>query len=310
MEEAVNTWLIRSYKKQFEEYIEIKRQLEVYGLYTDVECDPTNIDFAEWLASKYSNYRTMDWYMKNVLWIYWVRGDDEEIDVDVLTGDLPGFKTYEEYKDTWIYKWNKEVPWVEEKPWLEDRIWKDPINDIHHGKKEGEESSDDAWSHYSPIDEWEDYEHTTYIETDVNSNQNTYNNVCQIFKNHAGMTNDDAIQSDQEWFDERKPMEDNDHIGDSDDYLITSDASYYVNEEEEKFNEKTSKLLGIPYKRPPTFRSEKFKVIKYSFGQVEEYVGIKEHEYEIWLRTKENVSQVYEEIFRKKDEGWSMTRMK
>ncbi|GKF32583.1 hypothetical protein Tco_0102381 [Tanacetum coccineum] len=91
----------------------------------------------------------MDWYMKNELWIYWTRGDDEEvitdnelsnpgdrnfieetriaeifrietdifqfetplceafkefnyllkIDIDVLTNDIPRFKTYDEYKD-------------------------------------------------------------------------------------------------------------------------------------------------------------------------------------------------------------------
>ncbi|GKB18148.1 hypothetical protein Tco_0852071, partial [Tanacetum coccineum] len=35
---VISTWLIRNYKKQFDEYMEIKRQLEVYGLYTDVEC--------------------------------------------------------------------------------------------------------------------------------------------------------------------------------------------------------------------------------------------------------------------------------
>nr|GEW49554.1 hypothetical protein [Tanacetum cinerariifolium] len=29
-----------------------------------------------------------------------------EIDVDVLTNDIHGFKTYEEYKDDWIYEWN------------------------------------------------------------------------------------------------------------------------------------------------------------------------------------------------------------
>ncbi|GJZ71324.1 hypothetical protein Tco_0635175 [Tanacetum coccineum] len=98
------------------------------GIDTDVECDPTNLDFAIWLASKFSNHRTMDWYTKNALWIYWKRGDDVEIDVDVLTGDLRGFKTYEAYKDAWIYEWNKEVPCVEEKSWLEDGFWKEHIN--------------------------------------------------------------------------------------------------------------------------------------------------------------------------------------
>ncbi|GJZ85265.1 hypothetical protein Tco_0650604 [Tanacetum coccineum] len=267
------------YKKQFDEYMEIKRQLEVYGLCTDVECDPTNIDFTEWLASKFEEMieevliddelssleeKTMGEENK-IAEIFRIETNMLhfetplckafkefnyllQIDVHVLTRDLSGFKTYKEYKDASIYEWNKEVPWVEEKPWLKDGIWKEPIDELEDGdlkdealkekailegswghknrkglifcswlkqcfgnyheldykvitmlqehwwgKKEEEESSDDAWSHYSPIDEWKDYEHTTYIETDVNSNQNTYNDVCQMFKDHAGMTNDDAI---------------------------------------------------------------------------------------------------------------------
>ncbi|GKE96218.1 hypothetical protein Tco_1581073 [Tanacetum coccineum] len=79
VEGIVGTWLIRSYKKQFKEYMEIKSQLEVCGINTMVECDPTNIDFAEWLASKFSNHRIMHWYTKNALWLYWKRGDDEEV---------------------------------------------------------------------------------------------------------------------------------------------------------------------------------------------------------------------------------------
>ncbi|GJU74589.1 hypothetical protein Tco_1265994 [Tanacetum coccineum] len=79
VEEVVSTWLIRSYKKQFEEYMEIKRQLEVRGINTDVECDPTNEDFAKWLASKFNTHMTMDWYTKDALWLYWKRRDDEII---------------------------------------------------------------------------------------------------------------------------------------------------------------------------------------------------------------------------------------
>nr|GFB73477.1 zf-BED domain-containing protein [Tanacetum cinerariifolium] len=47
IEEVVSTWLIRSYKKQFKEYTEIKRRLKVYGLYTDIECDASNLNFIE-----------------------------------------------------------------------------------------------------------------------------------------------------------------------------------------------------------------------------------------------------------------------
>ncbi|GJW47515.1 retrovirus-related pol polyprotein from transposon TNT 1-94 [Tanacetum coccineum] len=34
-----------------------------------------------------------------------------KVDPDLLTKDIIGFKTYEDYKDDWIYEWNKDVPW-------------------------------------------------------------------------------------------------------------------------------------------------------------------------------------------------------
>ncbi|GKA42437.1 putative reverse transcriptase domain-containing protein [Tanacetum coccineum] len=39
-----------------------------------------------------------------------------KVDSDLLTKDIVGFKTYEDYKDDRIYEWNKDVPWVDEKP--------------------------------------------------------------------------------------------------------------------------------------------------------------------------------------------------
>ncbi|GKB62193.1 hypothetical protein Tco_0918379 [Tanacetum coccineum] len=38
-----------------------------------------------------------------------------QIDPDLLTNDIEGFKTYEDYKNDWFYEWNKVVPWVNEK---------------------------------------------------------------------------------------------------------------------------------------------------------------------------------------------------
>ncbi|GJU14021.1 hypothetical protein Tco_1136417 [Tanacetum coccineum] len=49
-----------------------------------------------------------------------------KVDPDLLTKDIMGFKTYEDYKDDWIYEWNKNVPWVYDKPWLNNGIWKEP----------------------------------------------------------------------------------------------------------------------------------------------------------------------------------------
>ncbi|GJV68042.1 hypothetical protein Tco_1483551 [Tanacetum coccineum] len=57
-----------------------------------------------------------------------------KIDPDVLTSDIVRFKTYDEYKDDWIYEWNKNVPWVHENPWTENGVWKEPSPIKHHCK--------------------------------------------------------------------------------------------------------------------------------------------------------------------------------
>ncbi|GJS96709.1 hypothetical protein Tco_0803677 [Tanacetum coccineum] len=165
--------------KQFNEYIEIKKQWMTHGIDADMEYDPSDVDFVEWIASKFSNHSTMDWYTKNALWMYWIIGDDEEvltdkelydlegthvnaydevteifrietnifdfetplcnalnefnyllkIDTNLLTRDIPGFKTYDEYKNAWIYEWDKDVPWVPEEPWSKNRV---PYEIIDH----------------------------------------------------------------------------------------------------------------------------------------------------------------------------------
>ncbi|GKB83142.1 hypothetical protein Tco_0950037 [Tanacetum coccineum] len=65
------------YKKQLNEYMEIKKQWVTYGIDADIEYDPSNVEFAKWLASKFYNHKKMDQYTKNALWIYRTRGDDK-----------------------------------------------------------------------------------------------------------------------------------------------------------------------------------------------------------------------------------------
>ncbi|GJZ76747.1 hypothetical protein Tco_0641419, partial [Tanacetum coccineum] len=55
-----------------------------------------------------------------------------QIDPDVLTKDIDGFKTYKDYKDDWIYERNKDVLWVHEKPWMDDGVWKEPTPVVHY----------------------------------------------------------------------------------------------------------------------------------------------------------------------------------
>ncbi|GKE28001.1 ulp1 protease family, C-terminal catalytic domain-containing protein, partial [Tanacetum coccineum] len=61
--------------------------------------------------------------------------DEESSDnEDDIAEDIMGFKTYEHYKDDWIYEWNENVPWVYDKPWLDNGIWKEPTPVKHHCK--------------------------------------------------------------------------------------------------------------------------------------------------------------------------------
>ncbi|GKC07683.1 hypothetical protein Tco_0999293 [Tanacetum coccineum] len=98
-----------SYKKQFEEYMKIKRQYEVYRLYINVLRDLYNTEFSEWLALKFCNHRTMDWYTKKALWIYWKRGDDEVVLIDEEISDLEDEKLINENEIAKIFKIKTDI---------------------------------------------------------------------------------------------------------------------------------------------------------------------------------------------------------
>nr|GEV58800.1 hypothetical protein [Tanacetum cinerariifolium] len=72
-----------------------------------------------------------------------------KIDLDVLTKDIKGFKTYEEYKDDWIYEWNKDISWVDEKPWTINVEWKEPKPVKHYCKPFNYKTGCSEWPIYS-----------------------------------------------------------------------------------------------------------------------------------------------------------------
>ncbi|GJV13073.1 hypothetical protein Tco_1354614 [Tanacetum coccineum] len=94
---------------------------------------------------------------------------------------------------------------------------------LEGSKKEEEEPSEDAWSHYSSIDEWEDFGRANHIGTNVNSDYNPYLDTSRILNNHVGINND-PIEDEQEL-----TRDDSDDIGDFDDYLVSHDAPYFAN---------------------------------------------------------------------------------
>ncbi|GJZ63604.1 hypothetical protein Tco_0620025 [Tanacetum coccineum] len=59
---------------------------------------------------------------------------------------------------------------------------------------------------------------------------------------------------------------------------------------------------------PPVCNIRKYMIIKYSFNDDEEYVAVKEYEYDDLIMTRRDACQAYQEIFRIIDEGWMVTR--
>ncbi|GKB35992.1 hypothetical protein Tco_0880934 [Tanacetum coccineum] len=57
-------------------------------------------------------------------------------------------------------------------------------------------------------------------------------------------------------------------------------------------------------------RVDKFKVIKYTIEGNEEFLAICTRECDSWAQTVNRVSSIYQDIFRKKDEGWTVHRTK
>ncbi|GJZ25791.1 hypothetical protein Tco_0570044 [Tanacetum coccineum] len=240
----------------------------------DMGFDPSDIAFTEWLGSKFFNYKTMDHYTMKALWIYWIKGDDEveltdeefsdnedeiakvfridtnifdyetpicsaynefnyllKVDPDLLTKDIMVFKTYDDYKDDWIYKWNKDVPWVDEKPWT-DTGWYEALEDSelkdealrNKAIMEGFIKDDDDESSYEQMRRWDIY--TNYDDTyKTNHDDNESVELCEVHE-------------------------------------------------------------------PLVSTIQRFEMIKYSFGQGEEYVAIKEDEYENLASTSNNACLV------------------
>nr|GEX70331.1 hypothetical protein [Tanacetum cinerariifolium] len=54
----------------------------------------------------------------------------------------------------------------------------------------------------------------------------------------------------------------------------------------------------------------RFEIVKYSFRQDEEYVAVKEDEYEDLTSTSEDACRAYQEIFRMMDNGWMRPTMR
>ncbi|GJT96424.1 hypothetical protein Tco_1091942 [Tanacetum coccineum] len=286
------------------------------------------------------NYKTMDQYTMKALWIYWIRGDDEveltdeessddedeiaevfridtnifdyetpicsafnefnyllKVDPDLLTKDIMGFKTYDDYKNDWIYEWNKDVPWVDEKPWTDTGVWTEPKPVKHTCEPFNYKTGCSEW----PTCSWKEDGYcnggnlpgTYIIENQLHYQDYEWYEAlddCELkeeaLRNKAIM--DGVINNDESCCELKRKWN----------IYTNYDDAYEINHEDNGNKE----LCEIH--EPPVCNIRKYMMIKYSFNDDEEYVAVKEDEYDDLIMTRRDACQAYQEIFWIMGEGW------
>ncbi|GJT15391.1 hypothetical protein Tco_0874097 [Tanacetum coccineum] len=133
-----------------------------------------------------------------------------------------------------------------------------------------------------------------------------------------GLLNDD-VSSDEEWEEHEYGNPPNDSFPKP--YLTINnekDKNHHNenNEDADKSSGKDlngasqSKNINNEQPNERICRVEKFKVIKYTIRGNEEFLAICSRQCDSWARTINGVSSIYHDIFRKKDEGWTVHRTK
>ncbi|GJV26156.1 hypothetical protein Tco_1378851 [Tanacetum coccineum] len=199
-----------------------------------------------------------------------------QINPDLLTKDIEGFKTYEDYKNDWIYEWNKDVPWVDEKPWTNARVWTEPTPVKHTCKPFNYKTGCSEW----PACSWRD---------DGYCNEGNLPGTCII--------GNQLHYQDYEWYEA---------LGDSElkDLALRNKAIMegVINEDDDESHNEREELCEIH--ELPVCNIRRYMIIKYSFNNDEENVAVKEDEYDDITITRKEAYLAYQEIFRIMDEGW------
>nr|GEV99576.1 putative reverse transcriptase domain-containing protein [Tanacetum cinerariifolium] len=81
-------------------------------------------------------------------------------------------------------------------------------------------------------------------------------------------------------------------------------------EKEEQHKEGRRDLFDDPAQKLPVYKVRRFEMIRYSFGQEEVYVDVKEYEYDDLTRTNDYACHAFQEIFRNMDERQDVPRIK
>ncbi|GKD80785.1 hypothetical protein Tco_1347624 [Tanacetum coccineum] len=203
------------------------------------------------------------------------------------------FKTYEDYKDDWIYEWNENVPWVYDKPWLDNGIWKEPTPVKQHCKPFNYKTECSEW----PTCSWRKdgcCNGGNFLGAYVIGNSLHYQDLGWYEALEDSELKEEALRN-KAIMEGLIEEEDNDESR----YKQRRRWNMYTNYEINHDVAEREELCEIH--EFPVCNIRSFEMIKYSFGQDKEYVAIKEDEYEDLARTSEDSCRAYQEIFRMMD---------
>ncbi|GJU33521.1 VIER F-box protein 2 [Tanacetum coccineum] len=204
-----------------------------------------------------------------------------QIDPDLLTKDIEGFKTYEDYKDDWIYEWNKDVPWVDEKPWTNAGIGQHVVGRMMDTVIE--ENLPGTYIIGNQL-RYQDYEWYEALEDSELKDEALRNKAIM-----EGFINED---DDESRYEQKRQWN----------IYTNYDDAYEINHEDNE-REELCEVHELP-----VCNIRRYMMIKYSFNNDEEYVAVKEDEYDDLTNTREKACRAYQKIFRIMDEGWMVTR--
>ncbi|GKA40002.1 hypothetical protein Tco_0732595, partial [Tanacetum coccineum] len=222
------------------------------------------------------------------------------IDPDLLTKDIEGFKTYKEFKDDWIYEWNNDVPWVYKKPWTNYGAWKEPTPVTHCCKRFNYKTGCSEW----PTCSWRNDGYCNGGNLPgayIIGNSLHYHNYEWYEALEDGELKEEALRNkaimegtldddDESSYKRQKQW----NVYDDTNHDHEYEMDHEVDERQEICCNETHELLVCNIRR--------FEMIKYSFRDDEEYVAVKEDEYDDLMSTSKDAYRAYQEIFRIMDE--------
>ncbi|GKD12465.1 hypothetical protein Tco_1196872 [Tanacetum coccineum] len=222
---------------------------------------------------------------------------EDEIDDDMGGDDEVKLTDEESSDDEDEIAENKDVPWVDEKPWSGTAVWTKPKPVKHTCEPFNYKTGCLEW----PTCSWKEDGYcnrgnlpgTYIIENQLHyQDYEWYDTLDDCELKEEALRNkvimDGFINNDESCCELKRKWN----------IYTNYDDTYEINHEDNGNKE----LCEIH--EPPICNIRKFMMIKYSFNDDEEYVAVKEDEYDDLIMTRRDACQAYQEIFSIMDEGW------